>query len=142
MDAIAGLDEAGFRARPAGASWTAAEVLTHLLPTEWLFTERARAGLTMPGYEITSSTDAQRTEHLDLAKRMAVPQIVHGLLAQRRSTRTLLAGLAPDDLARPLRHAWRGEITVGWLFEHIAEHEEEHARQIRELRETMAAAAP
>jgi uncharacterized damage-inducible protein DinB len=142
MDAISGLDEAGLRARPAAGSWTAAEVLTHLLTTERLFVERARAGLDADGYEIVPSSDAERTAHLDLAKRMAVPQIVHGLLAARRDTERLLAAVTDASLERRLHHPRLGEITVGWLFGHIADHEVEHAGQIRELRQARATEAP
>jgi hypothetical protein len=63
-----------------------------------------------------------------------VPQILHGLLAVRRDTLRRIEALPADQLARPVRHAAYGDATVARLFEHIAEHEEEHAAQIRTIR--------
>ena len=131
MEAIAGLDEEGFRARAQHGGWTAAETLSHLLSTERIILERAQAALTQEGYRVISQTEDERQEGARLAQRMPVPQIVHGLLAQRRDVVTLLEPLSPRQLSRPYRQESRGELTVGWLFQHIAEHEEEHAEQIR-----------
>ena len=139
MDAIAGLDEEGFRSRPRSGEWTAAAVLSHLLATERVILERAQSALTQVGYHVTSQTEEERQEGARLAQRVPVPQIVHGLLAQRRDTLRLLERLSPDELARRFNHQRRGEQSVGGLFQHIAEHEEEHAEQISALRARAAA---
>jgi hypothetical protein len=73
---------------------------------------------------------------------MAVPQIIHGLLAERRDTERTLAGMSEEALVRPLQHEALGELTIGGLFGHLSDHESEHAKQIRELREAAAAGAP
>jgi uncharacterized damage-inducible protein DinB len=134
MDAVAGLDEAGFRRRPDPTAWSAAEVLAHLFTTEGIMLERARAALAQSGYVVTPLSDDERDRGRLQAQRMAVPQIVHGLLARRRDTERTLAGLSEQELARTLRHSRWGERTVAWLFERAAEHEAEHAGQIRALR--------
>ena len=135
MDAMAGLDEAGFRTRPDSATWSVAEALAHLLDTERTLRTDAEAAREQHDYFVTSKTDAERQEAARLAQRMAVPQLVHGLLAERRDTLRLLAGLSREELERPLRHEARGELKVGWLFRHLAEHEADHAAQIRTLRQ-------
>jgi len=137
MDAMAGLDEAGFRTRPDSATWSVAETLAHLLDTERTVRTDAEAAREQHDYFVTSKTDAEG-EAARLAQRMAVPQLVHGLLAERRDTLRLLAGLSGEDLERPLRHEARGELKVGWLFRHLAEHEAEHAAQIRTLRQAAS----
>jgi len=131
MEAIAGLDEEGFRARPQQGGWTAAETLAHLLITERNSTGRARTALAEDNPQFAWVSDDQLEEQARSAQRMPVPQIVHGLLAQRRDVVTLLEPLSPQQLARPYRQERRGRLTVGWLLQHIAEHEEEHAGQIR-----------
>ena len=131
MEAISGLDEEGFRARPQQGGWTAAETLAHLLITERNSTGRARTALAEDNPQFAWVGDEQLEEQARSAQRMPVPQIVHGLLAQRRDVVTLLEPLSPQQLARPYRQERRGRLTVGWLFQHIAEHEEEHAGQIR-----------
>ena len=138
MDAIAGLDEEGFRARPPQGGWTAAETLAHLLITERINTDRARAALTQDEPVFAAINDEQRREQARSAQRMPVPQIVHGLLAQRRDVVSLLAPLSPQQLARTSSQEGRGPRTVAQLFAHIAGHEEEHAEQVRASRAVQA----
>jgi hypothetical protein len=139
MDAIAGLDEEGFRLRPREGEWTAAEVLAHILMTEHVFAGRARAVLEQENPPLASISDEERSGHARSARRMPVPQIVHGLLAQRRDVVGLLEPLSPQQLRRPFRHERRGDLAAGWLFQRIAEHEKEHAEQIRAQRAQPAA---
>jgi hypothetical protein len=72
---------------------------------------------------------------------MPVPQIVHGLLARRRDTLLLLEPLAPDRLARTVRHTRMGEMSVSALMRKVADHETEHAAQITSMREALAGTA-
>jgi hypothetical protein len=134
MDAIAGLDEEGFRLRPREGEWTAAEVLAHLLANEQGLTEIARLALTQERPGVQSRGEAQREVEAKSAQRMPVPQILHGLLAQQRDTMKLLEPLEPGHLQRTAVHSRFGEVSVGWLIERIAEHVEEHAGQIRAQR--------
>lgn len=134
MAAITGLDDSALRARTASGVWTPAELLAHLLSTERIFIERARKTAKQSGYVVTPVSEDVREEHLGVAKRMPVPQIVHGLLAQRRDTLQFVESLAPSDLERTLSHPVRGEQTALWQIEHVIEHEQEHAEEIRERR--------
>jgi len=139
MAAITGLDDSALRARLSSGVWTPAELLAHLLSTERIFIERARRAIEQDHYVVTPVGDGVREEHLGMAKRMPVPQIVHGLLAQRRDTLQFIEALSPEDLARTLSHPVRGEQTALWQIEHTIDHEVEHAEEIRARR---AAAAP
>jgi uncharacterized damage-inducible protein DinB len=139
MDAIAGLDEEGFRLRPREGEWTAAEVLAHILSTERIFIDRAHKAVEQGGCEVIPVSDAVREEHLGMAKRMPVPQIIHGLLAQRRDTLGFVESVSEAGLACIIRHPVRGEQTARWQIEHVIEHEEEHAGQIRVQRAQPAA---
>ena len=141
MDAIAGLDEEGFRTRPDASAWSIAEVLAHLFATERILVERARAALTQEGFIATPRTEAARQEDARLAQRLPVLQILHALLAQRRDTIRLLEGRSAPELAQSF-HPQQGERTVGWLFQRAAEHEDEHAQQVRALRGSVPAEAP
>lgn len=142
MDAIAGLDEEGFRARPTPGEWTAAEVLAHLLADEaklLVDTQPALEGVDV-AVEVTPDEGREKLAK-DAAQSAAqsaasgpVPQILHGLLAVRRDTLRRIEALPADQLGRPVRNAAYGDTTVARLFEHIAEHEEEHATQIRTIR--------
>jgi len=138
MDAIAELDEEGFRARPAAGGWTAAGVLAHLLDDEPKLLAYARSALEADDTEVEATSDEDREQQAKDAAQSAaggpVPQILHGLLGARRDTLRQLEALSAEQLARPVRHAAYGGTSVGRLFQHIAEHEDEHADQIRTIR--------
>lgn len=134
MEAIAGMDEEGFRWRAGSGEWCAAEALAHLLAHEQRFMWLAREALAKDKPSVQSRGEGQQVEEAKAAQRMLVPQIVHGLLAQRRETLQLLAGLSSEQLARSLVHSRLGEVDVGWLFQRIVDHETEHAAQIASIR--------
>lgn len=135
MDAVAGMDEEGFRARPEQGAWNVAEVLAHLLAAETMYMRWVEAGEIVLAQPNALDEDTRR-----LAQRMSVPQVLHGLAAQRRSTLQLLERLPPETLARPLRYEKPEQVPASWLFQKSAVHEEEHAGQIRTLRGQPAAA--
>lgn len=134
MDAITGMDDTSFRARTEPGVWTPAELLAHLLSTERIFIDRARRTVERDDYTVTPVADDIRSEHIGMAQRMPVPQLVHGLLAQRRDTASFVASLSDEDLARTLNHPVRGEQTASWQIEHAIEHEMEHAAEIQARR--------
>jgi uncharacterized damage-inducible protein DinB len=140
MVAITGLDDTALRARTAAGVWTPAELLAHLLSTERIFIDRARKTVEQEHYVVTPVSADVREEHLGMAKRMPVPQIVHGLLAQRRDTLQFVVSLTRNDLERTLSHPVRGEQTALWQIEHVIEHENEHAQEIRARRAAATAA--
>jgi hypothetical protein len=134
MTAITGLDETAFRQRTNAGDWTPVEVLAHLLAAERTSLERVRTVLTQDNPSVAWIPDDELEQQARSAQRMPVPQIVHGLLAQRRDVLLLLESLTPEQLSRPYQHERRGEHTAGWLFHRMAEHEREHAGQIRQRR--------
>ena len=138
MQSLAGLNEEGLRARAAPATWSPVEVLTHLLLSEQKLLERAQGGRG-DGHIVTPNTDAKRQDAAKRAQGMAVPQVLHGLLAQRRDTMRLLERLTAQDLARPVRRPPDPDATVARLFGEAAAHEIEHAEQIRAVRAVTGA---
>lgn len=134
MDAVAGMDDEGFRDRSAVGRWTAAEVLAHVLEMERVLMAWAAEAISTDDVAVTAVTDEERHAQAGLAKRMSVPQVIHGLLARRRDTSHLLEGLSESVLERPLFHPEWGALSVAMLFERVAEHEETHACQIKALR--------
>lgn len=133
-DAVAGLDEEGFRGRPDAGGWTVAEVLAHLLEMERVLMSWAHEAISADDVVVTPVSDDERREQARSARRMAVPQLIHGLLARRRDTARFLEGLSEPELARPLLHPDWGSLSVAMLFQRSVEHEEAHANQIKALR--------
>jgi len=135
MAAITGLDETAFRQRTNAGDWTPAEVLTHLLAVERVRLEQVRTVLAQDNAFVRWIDDEELDQQTRAAaQRMPVPQIVHGLLAQRRDVLLLLESLTPEQLSRPYQHERRGQLSAQWLFQRMAEHEREHAGQIRQRR--------
>lgn len=121
LDAIAGLDEEGFRARER-AEPAIGDLLTDLLAGEDDTLRRAVRG--------EGGAAAPRNH----TGRMAAPQIIHGLLAQRRDTLRALQRLSAEELARPADQTADGSGTVASFFQRIAAREETCAARIRTLR--------
>jgi uncharacterized damage-inducible protein DinB len=138
MEAISGLDEEGFRARPAPGEWSPAETLAHLLLDETKLLEYARAAAEGDTIAVPRATEDERDRQAREAARMPVPQIIHGLLATRRDTTALLERLTDEQLGTAVQHPAYGEAPLGRLFQHMAEQEEEHANQIRTIRQRTA----
>lgn len=121
LDAIAGLDEEGFRTRPSTQP-AISDLLADLLASEDDALRHAVRG------------DASAAVPRSSAARMATPQIIHGLLAQRRDTLRALQPLTPEELAREADHTADGGGTVASLFQRIAGREVTCAAEIRTLR--------
>lgn len=134
MNAVNALDDEGFRRRSDAGGWTVAEVLAHVLEMERVLMSWAHEAISIDDVEVTPISDDERREQASSAQRMAVPQLIHGLLACRRDTVRFLEGLSERELARPLLHPDWGSLTVSLLFQRAAEHEAAHATQIRALR--------
>lgn len=130
--AITGLSEEQFRHVPAGETWCIATHLAHLLRIERLFSERAARALTEDEPHI-ESTRVLNDEEPGLAQRMAVPQIIHGMLNARRDLDALLDRCDDARLERALHHERIGRMTIADVAVKMREHEEEHTSEIAKL---------
>jgi uncharacterized damage-inducible protein DinB len=134
---LRGLNEEQFRHVPAGESWSIATHLAHLLRTERVFSERAQLALhedepRVPSTRVANDDDPALAQHL------AVPQIIHGLQATRRSLEDVLAACDDARQQRAVIHERLGRMTIAQLAEKMATHEGEHAADVA----LLAAQAP
>lgn len=129
---IRGLSEEQFRYVPSGERWSIATHLAHLLRVERAFTGRARTALA-EHEPFVSSTGIDNDDDPALAQRLAVPQIIHGMLNARRELDALLAGCAAAGLERAIHHERIGRMTVAEIAVKIVAHEDEHAAEIAKL---------
>ena len=139
--AIEGMDEEAFRRRTAPGEWNAAELLAHLLAHEHRMQELAQLALNEDNPAVRSRGDQAHIDGAKAAQRMPVPQIVHGLLAQRRDTLRVLQPLASQQLARAVQHSRMGDMSVSALMRKVVDHEIEHATQITSMRAALAGTA-
>ena len=129
---IRGLSEEQFRYVPSGERWSIAAHLAHLLRIERIFTERARAALTQHE-PFVASTGVKNDDDPALAQRLAIPQMIHGMLNVRRELDALLAECDEPKLARAIVHERIGRMTIADIAVKMAAHEEEHAAEVAKL---------
>jgi len=132
FDAIRGLTEEQFRFTPAGEEWAIASHLAHLLRVERIFVERARSALTEHEPPI-ASTGVSNDADPGLAQRLAVPQIIHGILNARRELDDLLASCDEASLQRAIIHERIGRMSIEQIATKMTEHEVEHAVEVVRL---------
>lgn len=129
---IRGLSEEQFRYVPSGERWSIAAHLAHLLRIERIFTERARAALTQQE-PFVASTGVKNDDDPALAQRLAVPQMIHGMLNVRRELDALLAECDEPEIARAIVHERIGRMTIADIAVKMAAHEDEHAAEVAKL---------
>ncbi len=130
---IRGLSEEQFRFAPAdGDGWSIAAHLGHLLRIERVFAERARAALTHDEPRMPS-TRALNDDDLGASQKMAVPQIIHGMLNARRDLDAVLDGCDDAGVERAIIHERLGRMTIREIAAKMASHEAEHTAEIVRL---------
>jgi len=134
LSAIGGLTEEGFRTRPGAGGWSVAEILVHVMDCEQRAAFRVAAALADD-----DGNPAPAADSADVIARWQgapTPQIVHGLLAARRSLETQIAKLSDEDLARPVQDA-EGPVAMAAYVRRLIEHELTHVAQIEAVRDAI-----
>ena len=112
--------------RPAPAEWSAGECLLHLLDTErFVFPVRVRAflaGQDFPAFDPGTPGGALQPGQDILA-------LIEEFARLRRQSVDLLASLLPGDLARTVRHAELGPVTLEHMLNEWAAHDLDHTIQ-------------
>jgi uncharacterized damage-inducible protein DinB len=135
---IRGLTEEQFRYMPAPGRWSIAAHLAHLLRIERVFGERGVRALEeddpyCPGTAVANDDDPALAQHL------AVPQMIHGMQAARRTVESLLDH-GDAALSRTIRHERIGRMTLEEIVKKMSDHEAEHTTSIAALaRQAIAA---
>jgi hypothetical protein len=129
--ALRGKDVETLRRPASDGGWGVVEILPHLRDWEEIYLERVRRIATeehphLPGYDDT----------LWSIERDYRGQNPHEVFAAFRALRAelvqFLSSLPPEAWTRTGEHGYYGDITLGWLCEHIREHDQEHLEQARD----------
>jgi hypothetical protein len=138
--AVSGLTPAqdGTPERPG--KWSVRHVVQHLSDSELVGAFRFRMILAhdapeLPGYDQDLWATRLRYEDADLATAL------DDFTALRRANVRLLRRATPADLARVMRHAERGDESLGETFPLYAGHDLVHLAQIRRIRAAIGAPA-
>ena len=119
------------RRRPQEGEWAAIEVLAHIAAVDRYYLSEARAIRDEPGHAFVYFDDeAWIRDNADAVERD--PRAVRWLMAIAHGEVVRWAGaLTPEELDRAGGHPRRGSITVRETLERIANHDRNHAGQVR-----------
>jgi DinB family protein len=114
----------------APGKWTLNTVLCHLADCELAFGYRWRQVVAEPHHTVqTFDQDAWAANYRGLDAEAALT----AFCANRTWNVNWLKSLTPDQLAKPLSHPERGELTLRTLFEITAGHDLNHLRQFEQV---------
>jgi hypothetical protein len=77
-----------------------------------------------------ASTRTSNDDDPGLAQRLAIPQIIHGMLNTRRDLEAVLDACDDMAFARAIRHETMGRMTLEQIMLKMAGHEAEHAADV------------
>jgi hypothetical protein len=122
---------------PAPGKWSAREIVCHLADCELVFGYRLRQALAEEKHVIQPFDQDQFAKNYrayDLASALAV------FGAVRTWNVKLIRALTPRQLAKPLNHPERGEMTVQTIVETMGGHDINHLRQLEGIAAKYASA--
>ncbi|MDO8531582.1 MAG: DinB family protein [Dehalococcoidia bacterium] len=127
---------------PFDGGWSVAQTLAHILAADTSFIGRVDRMLTNPGKDIPMMQAVADAPLHPSVSRTTRRQFVEQLKAGEEKALQCMARLTPADLAVSGKHPRFGVVTVESVLKHLAEHAEEHRRQIVETAERVAAQPP
>lgn len=138
---IHGLSEEQFRFVPAGGDgWSIAAHLAHLMRIERVFASRAQAALVEHEPRVPS-TRVLNDDDPGASQKLAVPQIIHGMLNARRDLEGVLDACDDAGLERAINHERLGRMTIRQIAAKMAGHEAQHGEEIARLVRQVPATA-
>jgi uncharacterized damage-inducible protein DinB len=127
---VAGLGADKLNAPPAPGKWSVRDILCHLADCEVVFAFRLRQALAEDHHVIQpfdqddwAATYPRYDAHTALATFTAI----------RQWNLALIAGLAAEDLNKPLNHPERGDMALRVVIETMGGHDLNHLRQVEAI---------
>jgi hypothetical protein len=114
----------------APGKWSARDIFCHLADCEIAFAYRLRQALADDHHVIQPFDQDRWAIGYD---RRTAEQALATLEALRNWNVALLRNVSPQQLARPVRHPERGEMTFQTLVETMAGHDLHHMKQLEEI---------
>jgi hypothetical protein len=117
---------------PRPGEWSARETLVHLRNVVMMAYGLRIRRLVYEENPTFADYDEASHRAATMAHGTTVAQLVGMIVAEHEQLAGLLAELPDDRWSRKGRHPELGEMSIEFLARRVAEHAEEHARQIRE----------
>jgi hypothetical protein len=131
--AVAGLNAAQMRRRPARGKWSIIEILGHLNDTEIVYGYRVRLSLSQPGATILGYDQAIWTDQLR-HRRGNAKRLLDRIRVQREGNLETVGQVPRHNWKRHGVHNERGRETVRRTLELVAGHDLNHLNQIKAIR--------
>lgn len=122
---------------PAPGKWTIRQIMAHLADCEAIAAMRFRLIAAQPGSSLTAFDQDIWAQKLIYAKQ-PVENALAAYVSMRRYNVDMLRNLPEDAWSRIATHEERGPQTLIKMVEHNSKHAEDHAAQIRRIREQFA----
>lgn len=123
----------GARTHPLEGDWSPLDVLAHAAEVEAYYFEESRRLLEQPGHTWRPFNDAQWFDIHRTRPREQETALLDRADTIRAATRAWLATLSAADLAAYGNHPRRGVVQLDDRIDKIAEHDREHAAQLRAM---------
>jgi hypothetical protein len=136
--AVSGLTPEQEAAPEAPGKWSVRQVVQHLADSDLVGGFRFRMvlahdGPVLPGYDQDLWAERLHYQNSDL------PTALNDFAVLRAANLRLLRAATPADRQRVMRHAERGEETLGQMIRMHAGHDVVHLRQIARIRQAIGA---
>jgi hypothetical protein len=138
-DAVHGVPADRFDTPPQPGKWTARQIVAHVADCEAVAAVRYRMIAAQPGSTLTAF-DQDRWANQLLYAYQPWEDALAAYAAMRRHNLHMLRALPPEAWSRSAIHEERGENTLFRMVKHNAEHVENHAGQVLNLRRHFARA--
>lgn len=122
---------------PAPGKWTIRQIMAHLADCEAIAAMRFRLIAAQPGSTLTAFDQDIWAQKLTYSKQ-PVETALAAYVTMRRYNVHMLRNLPEDAWSRIAMHEERGPQTLTKMVEHNSKHAEDHAAQIRRIREQFA----
>ena len=131
MDVVAKLTAEDWERPAANPEWTARDTLAHLVASEESMLARIVKGLAGDG-KLRPDFDLHLWNRRQVEKRRdkSPADLLVDLSTSRTELLRLLEDITGEQLAVPVEHPANRDGTVQFIFNRIAEHEREHARDL------------
>jgi hypothetical protein len=130
-------DEEDFVTAPG--KWSIRQIVAHLADSELVGAHRMRLVIAQDNPTLTAFDQDAWVRNLDYARRKPKYSL-ETFRRIRAENHELLKGLPPAAFERPGTHTENGAVTLLSLVEGYAQHAENHASQLQEIRESYKAA--
>jgi hypothetical protein len=116
-------------------TWTIKEVLAHIAGWDDATTSslRAHAGGDEPATPALEGINAYNAETVSTRQALSYEQVVREWEFSRKELKAAIGEMPEEKLQEPLLLPWGGRGTIDLVVATFAEHEREHAGEIREL---------